>query len=200
MKKFRNIFCLSALLLLTLLVSCGKGHLSVRQEWIDGRYLASTYVKTPDPRQAHPPTGQKLIVQWWVPSQVLENHPKLLLKIIYWDFTEKTITFPITKRVGYETYTLLDKEYEEKQGLLTYRAEIVTDDDKIYQEWTHKLWVNLIKIDNESLPPMENMELEPDERPDDPDDFDEELYAQDLHLEQEDELISKIEQELFDAP
>ncbi|MBI2743474.1 MAG: hypothetical protein HYX48_06110 [Chlamydiales bacterium] len=191
---FKKILCAS---LLILLASCGGSYLSVRQEWIDARYLASTYVATPDPRQAHPPTGQKLVIHWWVPSALLEKKPQLIIKIIYWNFTEKTITLPLNRRTGYETCSVLDKEYEETQGILTYRVEIVTDDNQIYKEWTHKLWVNLVKIDDQTFPPIENVELEPEERPDDPDAFDEELYAQDPYFEEESELIGKMEKDLF---
>ncbi len=195
MSKFKKILCFSALFCLT---ACSRGYLSVQQEWVDSRYLASTYVATPDPRQANPPIGQKLIIRWWVPAAIFEKNPVLVLQVIRWDFTEETIRFPLKKRFGYEIYSLLNQNYEETEGLLTYRAQIVTDDQEVVTEWKHQLWVNLIKIDGKTMAPEPNPDLNPEVIPDDNyqlDDFDEELYALDPAYEDND--IGKIEKGLL---
>lgn len=132
-----------------LLTACGRpSYLSVQQEWIDGRYLASTHVNTPDPRQANPPFGQRLLLRWWVPSEVLEQSPQLVVQVIFKNFTQKTETFPIKSRTGQKIFSLLNEEYYEKRGLLTWRAQIVTNDQKVFKEWKHQLWVNLIEIND----------------------------------------------------
>ncbi len=196
MSNFKKILCFGLLVCLT---GCGRSYLTVRQEWVDSRYLASTYVATPDPRQANPPIGQKLILHYWVPSWVLEKNPTLVLQIIHWDFTEEIVKYPLKKRIGYETYALLNKKYEETEGLLTYRAQIVTDDQQIFSEWKHQLWVNLIQIDGKTMEPEQNPELNPEIIPDDDDAFDEELYALDPALEEEADLVGKMEKRLFGA-
>lgn len=136
--------------LLLLLVSCDKYYLSVRQIPVDQKYLASTHVGSPDPRLAHPPLGQKLVVGWSVPSEILQKEPKVVLRLLFWDHSEKEIAYPIAYRTGYEVYSLLNEEFEKSKGLLTYRADIVMTDGQIYRTWKHQLWVNLIRLDEDA--------------------------------------------------
>lgn len=136
--------------LLTLfLAGCSQYYLSINQQWIDVRYLASTHAKTPDPRQDHPSIGQMLVLDWRVPKATLKQKPQLVLDLILWDYTTRTVRFPVEKRMDYVTYKLLDEEYEKSGGILTYKAAIVTESGEIFREWKHQLWVNLITIDQE---------------------------------------------------
>jgi hypothetical protein len=159
------------LFLLLALASCGRSYLSVRREWVDGRYLASTHVSTPDPRQAHPPFGQNLVISWWVPSSILAEQPDLVLQVIYWNFTQKTFVYPLQKRIGYKVCCLLDEQYQETGGLLTYRAQVVTKDGRVFKEWKHQLWVNL--IEEEKVEPPERLPPPPYQ----PSDVDDEYYG-----------------------
>jgi hypothetical protein len=147
-KKFK----LPALFCLLLLTGCSKYYLSLRQMPIDASYLSSSYVGTPDPRKADPPRGQKIVFQWAIPPEIVEKKPQLVFYAIYKNHSEKTLVYPIESRLGYEVYSLLDKEFDETGGLLTYRAEIITPDHHVYQEWKHQLWVNLIKLEESSTP------------------------------------------------
>ena len=141
--RFRHI------LALILLFGCEKYYVSVRQMHIDASYLASTEIATPDPRKAHPPFGQKLIIDWTVPPKILGHDSHLVLSLIYKNHTPKEISYPILYRTGIYIYSLLNQEFEETQGLLTYRAEIIVE-GKVYREWKHQLWVNLITLEKES--------------------------------------------------
>ena len=133
-----------------LLGACQKYELSINEQNIDERYLSSTYIGTPDPRKEHPPKGQKLIIDWSIPSDILAQNPCLALSLIYWDYTEETVYYPVIYQRGYQVYSLLDDAYEKKRGILTYKAEILTDDGEIYREWKHQLWVPLIHLDRDS--------------------------------------------------
>lgn len=135
---------------LLLLSGCKQYYLSVNQEWVDARYLASTNVSTPDPRQSHPPIGQMLIVDWRVPADVLKKNPQVVLDLILWDYTTREIKIPIKRRMDFETYRLFNEEYEKSGGILTYRAKIVTEDGDVFREWRHQLWVNLITVKDEA--------------------------------------------------
>ncbi len=148
----------SLFLLLLVLSSCEKYYVSVSQQWVDVRYLASTHVKTPDPRQDHPPIGQMMIIDWRVPKELLRKKPHIQLTMIFWNYTEKTVCFPIDQRMGWVTYKLLDEEYDETKGILTYKAEIVDEKGSLFREWKHQLWVNLITVQEEApqLPIEEN--------------------------------------------
>lgn len=135
--------------LLSALFSCSTNHLSISQVKVDRTYLASTHAHTPDPRQANPPYGQMLIIDWNIPNQVFKKKPQIAVTIIFKNFTQEVICYPMHKSFGHKLYFLLNKEYEERKGILTYKAEIITDNKEIYKEWKHQLWVNLINIDHE---------------------------------------------------
>lgn len=142
------------LLPLTILVfflpGCRQYYLSICQEWVDVRYLASNRVSTPDPRLEHPPIGQMLILDWRIPKEIFKKKPEIVLNLILWDYTTRQIKIRIKRRMDFATYRLLNEEYEKTGGILTYKAEIVTEDGEVFREWKHQLWVNLITINQES--------------------------------------------------
>jgi hypothetical protein len=132
------------------LSGCRQYYLSICQEWVDVRYLASTHVGTPDPRQEHPPIGQMLILDWRISKEVFKKRPEVVLDLILWDYSTRQVRIPIKRRMDFATYRLFNEEYDKTGGILTYKAQIVTQDGKIYREWKHQLWVNLITIDQET--------------------------------------------------
>jgi hypothetical protein len=135
------------LLLLLLLAGCDKYYLSLREVPVDASYMASTHVRTPDPRKNDPPHGQKIVLKWSVPPELLEQHPQIVFRAIYKNHTEKTFVYPIESRLGYTVYSLLDQEWDQTGGLLTYSADIMTSDCRVFRDWKHQLWVNLITFD-----------------------------------------------------
>ncbi len=143
-KKFK----LPALFCLLLLTGCSKYYLSLRQIPVDATYLASSQVNTPEPRT--PPHGQKIVLQWAVPPELLEQMPQIIFHVVYKNHTEKTFVYPIESRLGFEVYTLINQDYDATGGILTYAAEIMTPDHQVYREWKHQLWVNLITLDDDS--------------------------------------------------
>lgn len=94
-----------------------------------------------------PPHGQKIVLQWAVPPDLLEQNPQIVFHVIYRNHTEKTFVYPIESRLGYEVYSLLNHDFDETGGIMTYAAEITTQDEEVYREWKHQLWVNLITLD-----------------------------------------------------
>ena len=85
----------------------------------------------------------------------LAKNPQIIFTVIYKNHTEKKFVYPIQRTIGFEVYSLLDKDYDETGGVLTYRAEIVGEDNTILREWKHQLWVNLITLDETPEPPKE---------------------------------------------
>ena len=151
MRIFRylgSLFLASALLF----SGCRQYYLSVCQEWVDVRYLASSHVGTPDPRQDHPPIGQMLILDWRIPKEILKKKPEVVLDLILWDYTARQIRIPIKRRMDFATYRLFNPEYEKTGGILTYKAEIVTQEGQVFREWKHQLWVNLITVEETPAP------------------------------------------------
>jgi hypothetical protein len=141
-------FTLPALFCLLLLTGCSKYYLSLRQVPVDASYPASSQVGTPDP--GPPPHGQKIVLQWAVPPELLDQNPQIIFHVIFRNHTEKTFVYPIESRLGSEVYSLLNQDYDASGGILTYAAEIMTPDHHVYREWKHQLWVNLITLDEES--------------------------------------------------
>ncbi len=125
--------------------SCQTYYVSVFKQKIDRNYLASSHIGSPDPRQKNPPYGQMLTIDWNIPKSILDQHPKIVLDVIYWDNTHDVLYFPIDSRIGYTCYKLLNETYEAKKGFLAYKAHIVTENGTIYREWTHQLWVHWIQ-------------------------------------------------------
>lgn len=144
--------------ILLFLSACGRsGSLSLMMDKIDARYLASTHVGTPDPRQVNPPHGQRIIINWFLPAKIMEKGVHINLHILFWNNTAEVVTYPLKTQRGSQQYFLLDEEFERKKGILTYKAEIITADGELYSEWKHQMWVNLILVEDEvPLPPEEN--------------------------------------------
>lgn len=135
------------------LSSCSRYYVEVYQQKVDGTYLASVHVGTPDPRLANPPYGQLLVAEWQIPLELLPKYPFLELDVIFWDNIQRRYVFPINHRKGFERLFIIDDEFVKTGGILAYRARIKTEDGKIFREWRHQLWVNLITIDNTVPPP-----------------------------------------------
>lgn len=138
------IFCLFSL------TSCEKYYLSLRQVPIDSEYLASSKVGSPDPRQADPPYGQKIVMEWAVPPELLAEEPRLILQILYRNHTQEELSYPIKGRNGMRVFSLLNDAFRSREGLLCYRAEIRTKTGDVYREWVHQLWVHFITFNEES--------------------------------------------------
>lgn len=135
------------LVLLLFLCSCEKYYLSVKREAVTRERLASTYVGSPDPRQKNPPKGQELIIEWRLPEEALAEKLVLVLEILYKDYTKGTICHPIDRKRGIFTYSLLNQAFKEKEGLLTYIAEIKTPEGEVIKQWKQHLWTELIIIE-----------------------------------------------------
>ncbi|MGR3911889.1 MAG: hypothetical protein QRY71_01080 [Candidatus Rhabdochlamydia sp.] len=141
----RRVF--SLFLMLGLMSSCQKYILSLQQIPITQKSLASYHIKSPDPRQENPPFGQQIVMQWSVPPDLLEKKPQIVFHVIYQDYTEECITYPLEYRRGTKLFSLLNEDYLAKQGILTYKATICLEDGTVYREWKHQLWVHLITLE-----------------------------------------------------
>ena len=68
----------------------------------------------------------------------------------------------LIKSHGLYLFTLINEDYFEKGGILTYKAELIKG-DQILDEWYHQLWTDLILID----PPPPDEETDDDNEDDD---------------------------------
>lgn len=129
------------ILIFPFLQGCYKDHLYVQQEWVDRNFLASTHVGTPDPRQEDPPQGQRLLVSWKFPRNLLDQQLSLLLRVRFWDNQEEFLCRPIHKSWGSAAF------FFPKTKLLTYKIDVVNREGACIETWEHQFWTELIDID-----------------------------------------------------
>ncbi len=157
--------CLYFLFLSPLLMTtgCMKHHLHLQTDYLSRENLASYHVGTPDPLLYCPPIGQRLIMSWSVPREWLrEEELKVALHLIYRNHTQEYKEIFLIKSHGLYLFTLINEDYFEKGGILTYKAELIKG-DQILDEWCHQLWTDLILID----PPPPEEETDDDNEDDD---------------------------------
>jgi hypothetical protein len=128
-------------ILILFTTSCYKEHLYVQQEWVDRNSLASTKVNTPDPRQANPPEGERLLVAWRFPKYLIYQEIDLILTVRFWDNSEEIIHHPISKTHGNASFNFFGEK------ILTYRIQAVNAQGEVIQNWEHHFWTELIDID-----------------------------------------------------
>lgn len=133
-----------AILSSLLLTGCYKNHLYVQQEWIDRNYLASSQVGTPDPRQACPPQGQRLLVSWKYPKVLLDEQLQLQITVRFWDNSEEVICHPVDRSWGSASFFFSETK------ILTYKIDVVNQCNEIIETWQHHFWTELIDIDRSS--------------------------------------------------
>lgn len=122
---------------------------------INRDYLASAHVSSPDPRQHPPPYGRRLVISWQIPKEIFDQNPHIDLDVMFWNYTQERLTYTVEAKRGYVLYTLLGNEYLDKGGILSYKAQLVTECGQVYRNWQQQLWVDLINVDTEEYIPPE---------------------------------------------
>ncbi|MBM3193835.1 MAG: hypothetical protein FJZ59_06370 [Chlamydiae bacterium] len=131
-------------MLFSLLFSSCIHYIQVAKVEVNQSNLASTFVRSPDPKQDHPPTGEKLFVTWQIPLSIDPSNCQIVLSLIYKDLTEETKTYPLSHRIGRISFPLLDEKFKETKGLFAYQALLVDKDNKVIDKWEHQMWVKVI--------------------------------------------------------
>jgi hypothetical protein len=90
--------------------------------------------------------GQQLIITWDLPKRYLSMKDlHLELTVRYRNNAQDKFTVPIHKFFGAYTYRLMNQEYFDRGGILTYKVEI-HGDETVVETWTQQLWAELIDI------------------------------------------------------
>lgn len=125
--------------------------LTVHSDYLTEQSLASYYVDTPDPLLNSPPFGQRLVITWSVPKSILKQpDPHLELTLRKRNREEIVQRIPLTRQRGTTLYCLLNEEYCESGGIVTYKVQLIAG-DCVVEEWRHQLWADLIRIDLKSI-------------------------------------------------
>lgn len=114
----------------------------MQQEWVDRDFLASTHVNTPDPRQACPPEGQRLLIAWRFPANMVDAGLNLQLTVRLWDNVEERYTRRITSSHGNAAFNFFDRK-----RILTYKIDVMNSQGEIVEVWEHHFWTKLIDVD-----------------------------------------------------
>lgn len=126
---------------------CQKSYVTVVQEKIHRKHLASSFVDSPDPLQNESPHGRKLYVSWNISSEYQIEDCQIRISMIFRNRTTRVIDLALLRRRGTLVYSLLGQNYYETQGLLTYKVELLTKKEEVLAFWRHQMWVNLIMLD-----------------------------------------------------
>ncbi|MBA3956906.1 MAG: hypothetical protein H0X51_00720 [Parachlamydiaceae bacterium] len=143
--NWKSLYLLSFLLLLT---SCGSlsSPLTVQTDFLRRQRLASFHVRTPDPLLVNPLVGQRVLIQWNLPPEWLEHEDlHLEFTIRFGNRTQLLKKVRVDCAKGLYVYVLADDEFCQKEGIVSYKVDLVHD-DCILVAWRHQLWVELIDI------------------------------------------------------
>ncbi|MCH9630373.1 MAG: hypothetical protein S4CHLAM37_03690 [Chlamydiia bacterium] len=146
--SLRMKFLLSLCLLIFCCMSCQTYYVSVTREAIDRSSLASSFAKTPDPRQLDPPSGERLLIQWNLLSKDVHEDLICSLSLIYKNYEEETVHYKVDAKRDVISYFLLGDRYETTKGIMTYKVEILTKEGEVVKSFKHQLWTKLIKLDD----------------------------------------------------
>lgn len=126
---------------------CAREHMAVQLAYLSGEDLASTVVHTPDYRQCECKYGQQLIVTWCFYRSDFDGLQPLSvsLKVRFYNQEEDTVSFNLVKRQGCYTYYLLNDDFIDTGGILTYKAELLSA-GQVIETWQHQLWTDLITV------------------------------------------------------
>ncbi|MBS4167473.1 hypothetical protein [Parachlamydia sp. AcF125] len=131
------------------LPSCSRQILTVQTEYLCHENLASYHVRTPDPLLENPPIGQRLLISWQLPPSIRDTQDLTLhIELLFRDHTKETKVVPIQQKTGTYAYALLNADYSNKKGILTYKVQLALN-NQILEEWRHQLWVELITLDED---------------------------------------------------
>lgn len=129
------------------LASCSTRMLTVHSDYVTRESLASFYVDTPDPLLNCPPFGQRLVISWSVPKQLMElDDPHLRLQLRFRNREQIDRKIPLRRAKGTTVFRILNDEYCKTGGFLTYRVQLIAG-ECVYEESRHQLWEELIAID-----------------------------------------------------
>lgn len=147
-------------MVLVISVSCCPSYLSLYTRYLSEATLASYIVNTPDPTLECPPVGQRLVLNWSFPKELLKEYETLSvgLTIRFRNHKEITEWLRLNRRNGTYVYDLVNSDFFDTGGFATYKADLYGD-GQLLEEWRHEMWTPLITFESptgsEEPPPVE---------------------------------------------
>ncbi len=122
-------------LLLFFLSGCSSSKIAVFHQKIDKSYPVSYAIDAPDKEALE---GEQIFFDWRRP-EALEG-AKLRVDLVFGDLSRETLFIPLQQRSGTWNYRLIGETFQTKKGLLTYRAEMLDSEGKVYDKWEQQLY------------------------------------------------------------
>jgi hypothetical protein len=147
MKKCALFFLVACAFAMT---GCSHNSLYLRSDYVDHDSLASVYAGTPDSLKENPYVGQRLIANWSLSrAQASKSNLRLQIDIRYGSKEQESFVLPIEGSEGSYVYKILNDDYFNKKGFLTYRGIILASDGEVVAEWKHQIWTDVLLLDEE---------------------------------------------------
>lgn len=123
--------------------SC-EHYIYVQKHTTSAKNLASTFSQSRDSLQKIDYTGENLFVGWALPSSIRIKNHELVVDVLYKDLSTEKFVYPIPFRIGRVAVSLVDEDFQKKEGFLAYNIKLVNKDtQKIIDQRVHKLWVDV---------------------------------------------------------
>ncbi|WP_407365849.1 acyl-CoA dehydrogenase [Chlamydia pecorum] len=134
---FIGVLCLSG---------CSEPMLSSFTEFVDNEYTAAAQLGI-ESAGMHEIFGQQVVVTWSLPHRMHKSLPLTLQLWVYHGCGRvEKLTYDISQLSGYRVYCIKDDEYEENQGIVSYRVALLNGDKEIISR-RHHLWMDVISVD-----------------------------------------------------
>lgn len=132
-----SVLCLSA---------CSQPSLSSFTEFVDNDYRAAAHLGI-EQACVHEIFGQQVVVTWSLPYRMQSMLPATLhLWVYYGDGKIEKLTYEVRQLSGYRIYCLKGDDYEERQGIVSYKVSLSSGDREIVSR-RHHLWMEVISVD-----------------------------------------------------
>jgi hypothetical protein len=144
----KRVYVKSVCLFLLLLAGCArKTELTVYNQAVDKKYLASTKVKTPDPRQHPVDRGQRLIIAWSAPGANFKKDCwSLKAYLQYGNRKEEVKEIAVQRRFGEWTLEWVGDEFYHKRGVVSYKVDLLKN-GVVEKTFCHQLYCEIIRLE-----------------------------------------------------
>ncbi|SCA58429.1 hypothetical protein AB751O23_AB_00330 [Chlamydiales bacterium SCGC AB-751-O23] len=126
--------------------SCHNSAIIIQETYFSHKRLPSYLLDTPDPQKFSKGKGTTLVLRWKLNKRKADVETDFLkVQVMFADLSIKDFHIPIHRKIGYQTINI-----PSEATVASYKAELF-EDNKLTETWKHKLWAELIIIEEEEL-------------------------------------------------
>lgn len=126
---------------------CADTALSSFTEFINEDFSAAAHLDI-EQQESERSNGQQIVVTWRLPSRMRTLLPlNLYMWVYYGNGNVEKLIYDVRNLSGFRVYRLLGRDFEEKQGIVSYKISL-RDDEKVILSRQHHLWMEVIPLQN----------------------------------------------------